>query len=262
MASIDWPLVYILLVTYDRVDEIQQTIRALHRHILYPRDRLRFHLADDHSPPVDLTARGEGHGNEPYEHYIRRQFPDLTWSVTQTDRKGWGANVNKGMDHCLSHVDYVFLIEDDYVALRDVNLRAGVALLESVEDRHKPAAAWPRRPISAVRYDGIAAHWLHLQLREAKTRLGPMQYLAIDHNSPFLNVYSNRPHLMHRRFRDAYGRYPEGLSLADTEDTYAHRVKEKISGPWVVTLWDGVPKAFDHVGHSRQGSQHDTGGQK
>lgn len=255
----DWPLVYILLVAYDRVDEIQQTIRALLSHVLYPRDRLRWHLADDHSPPVDLDTIGQGHGNEPYGHYIRRQFPSLTWSATQTDRKGWGANVNKGMDHCFSHTDYTFLIEDDYIALRDVDLRSGVALLESTKDRHKPEAAWPRRPIAAVRYDGIAAHWLHLQLREADTRIGSIHYLAIDHGSPFLNMYSNRPHLQHRRLRDVYGRYSEGLRLGETESTYAQRIKDKLSGPWIVTLQDGIPKAFDHVGRSRQGSAEDLG---
>lgn len=258
----DWPLVYILLITYDRPTEIQQTISALLHHLLYPRDRLRFHLCDDHSPPVDLDARGEGHGSEPYVHYVRRHFPDLTWSATQTDRRGWGANVNKGLDHCFSHSDYVFLIEDDYVALRDIDLRAGVALLESTDDHHKPFPASPRRLIGAVRYDGIAAHWLHLQLREASTRTGSIHYLAIDHSSPFLNVYSNRPHLQHRRFRDAYGRYPEGLRLGETESTYAQRVKDKDDGPWLVTLWDGIPKAFEHIGHSRQGSDQDIGGSK
>lgn len=258
----DWPLVYILLVTYDRPSEILRTISALDSHLLYPRDRLRWHLSDDHSPDVDLDALGDGHGHEPYVHYVQRRAPNRYWSATQTDRKGWGANVNKGLDHCLSHADHVFLIEDDYVAIRDVDLRAGVALLDSVDDNHKPLMAPPRQPIGLVRYDGIAAHWLHLQLREATTRLGPIHYLKIDRNSPFLNVYSNRPHLLHRRFREAHGRYPEGLRLGETESTYAHRVKEKVDGPWLVTLWDGVILAFSHEGKSRQHTDLDIGGSK
>lgn len=256
---LDWPIVSVLIVTYDRPLEIRRTIFALCKHLYYPQDRLRFHLSDDASPPLREAVNNCPAGT-PYVDYIRQQFPCLSFSHTTTDRAGWGANVNAGMRYCLQHSDYVFLCEDDYVALRDLDLEAGVALLESTEDLHKPGPAPAREPIGLVRFDGIAAHWLNLQLREADTRIGAVSYLKIGLDSPFLNAYSHRPHLKHKRFHEAYGYYPEGLRLGETESAFAHAVKGKASGPWLVTLGDGIERAFEHIGKSRQGTEYDKGG--
>jgi len=229
----DWPEVTILLVTYDRPDEIRRTLNALLKRLRYPREHLQWLLADDGSP------KGYAQG-------IKHDYPDLHWTISVTERGGWGRNVNSGMK--AMKTDYVFLIEDDQVARKEINLEAGVALMEA-----KPE-------VGLVRYDGVAAHvGLVLELREAKDTLaGRMDYLVVKrHESSHLNVYSNRPHLKHRRFHDKVGYYPEKLPLAMTETAFAHQVRDIVECPEIVILDDGVYRAFDHIGKSRQGSEHD-----
>lgn len=229
----DWPELTILLVTYDRPQEIRRTIKALLKHLQYPRERLTWLLADDSSP-------------KGYVRGIKHDYPDLHWIVSITERGGWGRNVNSAMKS--AKTDYIFLIEDDQVACKSLNLKAGVALMEA-----KPEVA-------LVRLDGVAAHvGLTLELREAKDTLaGRLDYLVIKRReSSHLNVYSNRPHLKHRRFHDKVGYYPEKLPLAMTETTFAHKVRDARECPEIAILDDGVVRAFDHVGKSRQNTEHD-----
>jgi len=163
-----------------------------------------------------------------------------------TDRKGWGANTNKGLRYVFKDCDYVFLCEDDYVALRPLDFISGIRLMEE------------QRSVGLVRYDGISGHLLNLYLREIKFPVGQMDYMIIDRSSPHLNVYSHRPHLKHRRFHDKYGYYKEGTKLGMTEVEFAHRVKDGSSDqPSIAILPDGILTAFDHIGRSRQGSELD-----
>lgn len=226
----DWPLVTICIITYNRPREIKATISALRTHFHYE-GPVAWHIADDGSP----------HG---YIGEILNEFHDMAFTHTDTQRKGWGCNANAAL-HFLRDKPYVFFIEDDYVAKRDLDITSGVALMESDKD------------IGLIRYDGVAAHTFTLHLEEADTRIGKFSYCVIDHASPHLNVYSNRPHLKAKRFHDKYGRYPERKSLGTTETEFAHRVKDNPSYPKVAILADGIPTAFEHIGVSWQGSEHD-----
>jgi len=227
----DWPVVAVCIVTYDREREIKAVIRALREHFHYT-GSIKWHIADDSSPQGYLGR-------------ITNEFPEIKFTHTITKRAGWGANVNKALGY-LSNYPYTFLIEDDYVAKRDLDITTGVALMEAKAD------------IAMVRYDGIAGHdTLILRLEEADSRVGKFSYMRIDKDSPHLNVYSNRPSLRHTRFHECYGWYPEGVSLGDTETQFAHRVRDKKHCGDVAILWDGIPRAFDHIGKSRQGSEAD-----
>ena len=85
-----------------------------------------------------------------------------------------------------------------------------------------------------------------------------MDYMILERYSPHLNVYSNRPHLKHRRFHSKYGPYSETTPLGMTETEFAHRVKDiGVDGPLLAILADGVVRAFDHIGKSRQGTELD-----
>jgi len=234
---LDWPTVAILIVTYDRPTEIRRTILALKVHLLYP-GKIAWHIADDHTPDENYLPR------------IASDFQEFDITYTVTDRKGWGANVNKGMAYCLDHFsDYIFLIEDDYVTQRPIDLRQGVLLLQHAKG------------LGAIRYDGLHGHDLDLALREVETPHEKVSTLIIQASSPHLNIYSNRPHLKHRRLHDHYGLYKEGAKLGETESDFAHRVKDGYGGgPKLAALITGIPRAFDHIGKSRQLTELDTGG--
>jgi len=225
-----YPEVAICIITYDRLSEIKRTIRALKSHFIY-NGTVSWHIADDSSPEGYIGA-------------ITSEFPEIHFTYTLGHRGGWGVNVNNALEF-LKAKPYIFLIEDDYVAQRDLNINAGVALMESNDK------------VCAVRYDGIAGHDLNLRLREQKTSLGTISFMYIDKDSPHLNVYSHRPHLRHVTRFSCFGKYPEHEMLGATEEKFAHRVKNKTECSDIAILADGIANAFVHIGKSRQGSDKD-----
>ena len=225
-----WPLVTVLIITYNRPVEIRRTIQALLDKLHYPWDRLLWVLCDDGSP-------------EGYVQSIVNDFPEIHFTLSVTDRGGWAANVNRGRDYCTTN--YIFYCEDDFLALSEIDLMRGVTLLERVDD------------LGMVRYDGIEGHDLNLEQRwVTPTQFGTLHYLRIRKDSPHLNVYSNRPHLEHERSRAAYGAYQTGFRLALTEENYAYKVKTT-PGPDVCLLPRYIEAQFAHIGKTWQGTPDD-----
>ena len=228
----EWPSISVVVVTFDRAAEIRRTLVALRAHLHYE-GKLLWHLADDGSVHGYLTS-------------IEKEFPFID-SVSITNRRGWGANVNAALRQI--RTDFIYVNEDDYVLQRDLNLTQGVRLMQL------------RPQVGLVRYDGICGHvGQSLRLCEALPH-GQLDYLVIE---PELThghfTYSHRPHLKHRRFHQYYGLYAEGLPLADTEVEFGKRVKHMLEGPQIAILSDGIPRAFEHIGESRQGTELDIGG--
>lgn len=227
MSGFVYSPITVLIVTYDRPDEVRTTISALQSNIHYS-GLVHWHIADDGSPKDYIGG-------------IQSAFPDICFVSTVTRRQGWGANVNTALKIIPS--DLIFLCEDDYVAKRPLDFDSGAFLLS------EPL-------IGNVRYDGLDGHRLTLKIMEFKNEFGRVPYLLIEKGSADLNVYSHRPHLIHRRFHESYGFYDEGCKLGETEEKFAHRVKDS-DGVAVVSLYDGLSLAFDHVGKSRQGTEED-----
>jgi len=232
MSIFEFPQVTVLIVTFDRPSEIRVTIDTLIEHIQYS-GPIHWHIADDGS-------------QDGYVSDLINDYKHLSLSHTITNRQGWGANVNKALNSITT--DYVYLNEDDYVSLFTIDLDKGVALLEA------------NKELGIVRYDGLAGHILNLELRECDTKIGRLSYLRISKHSPHLNVYSHRPHLKHRRLHDKLGLYKDGLPLGQTEEAFAHKIKDEPytdTSPHVAILPSGIPRAYDHIGHSRQGTDWD-----
>lgn len=244
----NWPEVTICICTYDRADEICQTVSALREKLVYP--ALRWLIADD-SSPSNYAAKLKK----------RAAFKDLDAHFSVTPRNsGWGANVN----HALGQVttEYVFFLEDDYVLTRELDLRAGVALLEA------------NKGIGMLRYRGTSGehmvyhqHEIDLPDDLADTRQGlglpgKLSYYLIDSGSYSAYVYSHGPHLKHRRFHAFYGAYPEGKKLGETEESFAVQTKGKMKesgAPAIAILPDWTFMWFEHIGRSYQGSDKDKG---
>lgn len=249
-----WPIVTITIITFSRTREIRLVIDALRKHIKYPPERLRWHVADDGSPHSYLAS-------------IEKEFPFID-SVSITNRRGWGANVNAALRSI--RTEYVYSTEDDYTLQRDLDLSPYVALMEA------------EKQIGLMRF-GIVGHGFACQMHETDIRAQIPDYQENDSNRGYTGAgklnwweivheqprgpftfyrYSNRPHLKHRRFHDFYGMYPEGLSLGATENAMNHQIKDCVrkhgGGPLIAcpanfTLWH-----YDHIGESRQGTGEDV----
>jgi hypothetical protein len=77
-----------------------------------------------------------------------------------------------------------------------------------------------------------------------------------------LNVYSHGPHLKTSKFHQYYGPYPEGSKLGETEEKFAHIVKDRLRedphAPQIAIQPDWVSMRFDHIGTTFQHTEKDT----
>ena len=222
-----WPAITVMIITYKRPTEIRKTISALKEKIKYP-GKIFWHIADDES-------------GENYIPDIKKDFPELKISGTTCHRGGWGKNFNTAFREVAT--EYIFVCEDDYVAIREIDLQTGILLMKELPTT------------GLIRYDGIEGHKLNLFLRSVKSEetSETIQFAFIDRDSPDLYIYSNRPHLVSKAFHNKYGLYPEGISLGITEEAFAHIIKDRVEDEMdLAILSTGIPRAFDHIGHSYQ----------
>lgn len=251
------PDVAILVITYNRYQELKQTIEALMDRISYPRDHLHLIVSDDSTG-----------GN--YLNNLRRnkryydEFASFT-TIETPERSGWGKHVNFALNYVEGlDVDYVLQLEDDYVLSRDLDLLRGVSLME-VKDH-----------IGMLRYRGTGGSnailhqkeadigALHPEYIEAKGYVGARTtYCLIDNASALYACYSHGPHLKRMGsdgFHAHYGDYPEGLKLGETEEYFAKQVKNGMtqSGAKAIAIFpDWIAMQWDHIGETWKGSKDD-----
>lgn len=240
----EFPQVTVLICTYNREKEIGEVIASLKEQLIYPASKLKWVACDDSSP-------------DGYAAKIRKANKGLR-VVSTEQNSGWAANVNNGLGAV--DTDYIFFTEDDYVLTRPLDLRVGVALMETKPD------------VGMVRYRGTAgSHIVHHQFesdisaivpdhRDGVGLPGKLTYLQLDSGSPDVYIYSHGPHLKHKRFHDFYGLYPTGLKLGETEESYAHQVKDRMKlggAPAITILPEFVPMFFEHIGQSYQHTELD-----
>lgn len=196
-----WPPLAILVVTYNRVGTLIDTLTQLTNNLHYVGPR-RLFVADDGSDDGTPVR-------------VRLLHEDAV--IVQSNRVGLGANTNAGLRAAFEYSPFVLQLQDD------MHLRCHLDLHPHVEKlRDDPAAGF-------VRLWGVGGH------RYTATLDG--NHWRVSWNSDELYIPSDRPHLKHRRFHDAFGYYPEGLPTAATEEAWCHQAKNIARE----RLADGVP---------------------
>jgi len=246
----NWPQITILVCTYDRLQVIERVLCALWKHLNYPREKLTWVIADD-SSPNDYVEKVSG--------LKICELMQPRFSVTPQN-VGFGANVNQGLREV--ETEYCFFIEDDKYLEHDLDLRVGVALLET------------RKNIGMVRYRATAGE--HMIFHQFESDIsdylpdyqdgvglpGKATYFQIDGGSPALYLYSHGPHLKRRSFHEFYGLYPEGFKLGATEEKMAHQVKDLMMSPgapalavlpeWCKMWWTDIGQTYQHTELDRE----------
>lgn len=200
------PLITVLIYTYNRPAMIRRTLQGFIKHVQYS-GKFIWRLADDGSPAGYLES-------------LAADFPELDLAWTITDRKGYGANANKGLRALTTK--YVFASEDDWQADRDIDLDTGVILMEGVPT------------IGALRYDAASAN-IFLSGHVLKGSRPPISYLIIDRQRSKYWNFCGRPTLVRPSFYEAYGYLPEGVCVGRTEQDWTRRTKH-MDGPDIAIL--------------------------
>lgn len=162
---------------------------------------------------------------------ILNQFKQDCWrmgwgdriTMSQNDRKGVGASLNKGFSLHMNH-HVIFYGVDDWSLPQGFDLNPWVSHLIFSKD------------IGMIRLGPP-----HPNLRGTVEHLGELGWgLRLDKYS---YAYGQRPALYHRRFIDAYGWFPEGKSAIDCEREYSERVNS-MEGPAIMLA---LPHPWQHI---------------
>jgi len=211
--------VVVIFLTFQRTGYALRTIRAARERLKY--DNLLWYLADDGSAQghIDACLDAMKGVNLIGQHTL----PSGTY----------GANANKAWDAAHSLSSVTLWLEDDWELREDLEIAPLVSLLENHDN------------IGMVRMG-----YLQIRMRGAAEGYDGKLYLNLD-RVPDAPTFTGHPSLRHRRFRDAYGPYREGLRPGETELAYAESFYYK-EGPgilWPLSMRDHGP--WHHIGEEK-----------
>lgn len=224
--SKQWLPITVLVYTYSRPKKIRLVLASLKEHVKYSGE-LRWRLADDGSPTGYLED-------------IAAEFPELKLQWTVTNRKGFGANANKG--YRARTTKYVLATEDDLLVACDLDLDTGITLMEGVPQ------------IGALRYDAAVIRCVitgyEFVSTDKRTRI---PYFVFDRQkSKFWNPCGH-PTLIQPTFYQVYGYLPERVRVSEVEMAWTRKAA-KMAGPHVAILPHYVGlKTFAHLSADRLG---------
>jgi len=211
--------IIVILQTFRRTDVALRTIAAARQFLRYP--DLRWYVADDGSP------------REHYEAVLEAVGGDL-WAA-HSERRGYGGNMNAAVEAAHGVSALLFALEDDWELRAPLDLYQYACLLMESEE------------IGMVRLGT-----LNLDIRGRSWAHGGRVYWKLDKEAHIEGtpVFTGHPSLRHRRYREAYGEYPVGLTPGDTELAYAWQFR---MGPQAAPgiVWPADYPAsglFGHIG--------------
>lgn len=207
----------VILQTWERTEYAMRTVVAAKGLLRYP--DLRWYIADDGS-------------REEHVAYLRELLPDAHW---HSARRGYGANSNVAWQTADNIGALTFWLEDDWELTQPLDLYPYAALLME------------RSEVGMVRLGN-----LNLDVRGRTWGHDGRIYWKLDREPHHEGtpVFTGHPSLRHRRYRDVYGPYPEGLGPGDTELAYAYQFRAgHPAGPGIVWPADYPPNGmFGHIG--------------
>lgn len=206
----DWPSVWILFITFRRTKFALRAIDALKAHLKY--SNLHWHICDDGSKLTD-----DGTERNHIEVLAEAINGDVTWHEMGTpwDEFNMGGNTNRGIEIAQDAGCHLyFTVHDDTILEDDLDLHPHVCVLEEHPNagfirfnRLSDGLAGVITGYSASRLSSVEQVYLRL-IREWSLQ-NPWK------SDTYLHAF--QPALIHQRFYDAYGYYPEHYNPGLTE---------------------------------------------
>lgn len=227
--------VTVVLLTYSpsekspRTEYARITLENLLKNLTFQGD-LDFHIADDGSWDGHVKALAKMVFDYGYE-----------CSISNSTRRGYGANFNLATQVVHLRADYVMPIEDDWQLMRRLDLTNLVQAIEQSND-----------VLRCIRLGYLG--WtqpIHGQL----TQFADRSFLLLDNNSAEPHVFAGHPRLETVWYERAVGPWPTDESPGDTEFAVTHRKAARIGVAWPLDMAMNASQQhanlFAHIGAVR-----------
>lgn len=222
-------MIAIVLFTHAMPPEREEyawlTINSLHR--LQASEPFWFHLADDGSSQEF---------RDKIMTYARIAWGDNT-SVTNSDRRGYGASYNISSQVVHPQADLILPLEDDWEMLRDFDLDPFARLLRAGVYR-----------CIRMGYIGYTT-----TLRATFEYYENQHFLRLDPDSQEKHVFAGGPRLETRDFQRAVGAWPEELGAGHTELEVIKNPETRHGVAWPIEAIKPKGDLFQHVGGLKAG---------
>jgi GT2 family glycosyltransferase len=190
----EWPLVSVVVVTYDRLDTLVPTVESFRRVCSYP--RVEYLLCDDGSPRRVQERM--------------RQLPFDRFLFAERNG-GLGRNTNRGI--AAARGQYILQLQDDWVCEgRGDFVERAVAVMDEhpelgmIRYREPPPQVEPASTFTSARGDVV-------RVFASGTHARGGEY-----------AYSDNPHIKRRDFHEKLGTYREGVPMNVMEEEFCARV--------------------------------------
>ena len=218
-----WPLVSVIIITYDRLHLVEKTLNSFLERCNYPRNKLELILCDDCSP-LDVHKKLD---KLPFDIFIFSE-----------KNKGLGHNANKGIKRARGK--YILQLQDDWISPKEGDfIHTGIEIMEKHQDigmikyEYKPDSVPSDLDIQKIENINNNELWV-LKSDKNKIKKG-LSY------SP----YTDRPHLKSKFFHEKLGLYKENTPMTKMEIDFVNRFskQDKIKIGY-------LPKkfVFEHIG--------------
>lgn len=221
--STDKSKLAIVLLTYNRFEYAEATLRSVLENVWWSGE-IRVHIADD-GTDGDYRDRLRA---------IAGGYPNVgSTGVSNSERRGYGANWNLATQHVHPWADYVVPLEDDWVL--DTTVLDVTSLVRVFEDTRIGCLRLGYLGFTQALYGEVI-------------RVDGKPLLLLDPLSPEPHVFAGHPRIETVGWEKLAGPWPEGLEPGRTEFEVAHTVRRGIVWP----LWmDPDRGPFIHIGSER-----------
>lgn len=223
-------VIAVCFLTYWRPDYAVPVLHSLAEH-LQSSEPIWLHIADDGSP-------------QPYRDHLLEIAHDH-WgdnvSVTNSERRGYGANFNFATQLTHQVADVVLPCEDDWLLTRPLDLDPLAAAVRSN----------PLTQCIRLGYLGFTQEIRGTLICAGCKSDGSDVYLALDPDSPERHVMAGHPRLESVAWEKEVGLWPEGLDPNKTEWEVCAIPAARQGVAWPLWMNLSVGSIFSHIGTER-----------
>lgn len=218
----------VMLLTYNRFDYAVKTLEStLKNLVLHNQLKLHIHIASDGDEPDYINKLVA---------IARDGLGVSSYTMSNSDRQGYGANYNRATQVVHAHCEYVLALEDDWELLRPFDPYILIQDMEQLE-------------IGCARLGYIG----YTQELRGTLKSGEKcgHWLIFDPTSAEPHVFAGHPRIESRAWSRKVGPWPENLLPGDTEFHVAHISDARMGVAWPLSLVKPEGNLYAHIGAER-----------